>query len=173
MLLLWLLWGLGGMTDLGQSERRASFDPDKRYAEGQREAAVCPHCGSPVWVVYHGPNRNHTWEPRKPDGSLPGYVGFDNRRTAMAVRAVMTQLDAGVNGRLPLQRVCCWLARRDGRCRRAPSAFAWPERCPMLRFVSWLSSGWAIGRVNVGWLRSWLYRLRSRWHYTGSQAFWR
>lgn len=38
---------------------------DERYAEGRRKAADCPHCGSPIWIVYHGPNRNHTVEPRQ------------------------------------------------------------------------------------------------------------
>ena len=37
---------------------------DGRYAEGQREATTCRHCGSPIWKVYHGANANHTVEPR-------------------------------------------------------------------------------------------------------------
>lgn len=42
-----------------------SLTDAERYAEGQREAAECRTCGSPIWIVYHGPHANHTVEPRK------------------------------------------------------------------------------------------------------------
>ena len=32
---------------------------ERRYAEGKRVAHLCK-CGAPVWIVYHGPRRNHT-----------------------------------------------------------------------------------------------------------------
>lgn len=35
-----------------------------RFAEGQRKPSTCQWCHSPIWIVYHGPNRNHTEEPR-------------------------------------------------------------------------------------------------------------
>jgi hypothetical protein len=38
--------------------------PEQRYAEGDREPSTCYWCKSPVWVVYHGRNANHTLEPR-------------------------------------------------------------------------------------------------------------
>lgn len=38
-----------------------------RYADGHREASHCKWCGSPVWIVYHGANANHTMEPRRPE----------------------------------------------------------------------------------------------------------
>lgn len=37
---------------------------DDPYAEGNRRASNCPTCGAPIWVVYHGPTRNHTVEQR-------------------------------------------------------------------------------------------------------------
>jgi hypothetical protein len=40
--------------------------PEERYAEGQREEAECRHCGQPIWIIYHGPQANHTTEPRTP-----------------------------------------------------------------------------------------------------------
>jgi hypothetical protein len=39
-------------------------EAEERYAEGNREPSECRKCGQPVWIVYHGPNRNHTLEPR-------------------------------------------------------------------------------------------------------------
>jgi hypothetical protein len=36
-----------------------------RYAEGRRVASTCRTCSRPVWIVYHGPNRHHTIEPRE------------------------------------------------------------------------------------------------------------
>lgn len=35
-----------------------------RYAKGQREEAECRKCGQPIWIVYHGPQANHTVEGR-------------------------------------------------------------------------------------------------------------
>ena len=37
----------------------------RRYAEGNREAGECRHCGQAIWFVYHGPNSNHSIEPRR------------------------------------------------------------------------------------------------------------
>lgn len=42
----------------------AVAEPD-RFAEGNREADVCQKCGQPIWRVFHGPNANHTIEPRR------------------------------------------------------------------------------------------------------------
>jgi hypothetical protein len=36
----------------------------ERYAEGRRVESECRCCGSPIWIVYHGPQANHTKEPR-------------------------------------------------------------------------------------------------------------
>lgn len=44
--------------------------PVSPYAEGQREAAECRKCGQPIWIVYHGPQQNHTVEPRGRDRGL-------------------------------------------------------------------------------------------------------
>lgn len=41
-----------------------------RYAEGQREATECRKCGQPCWIVYHGPQANHTLAPRAVEAFL-------------------------------------------------------------------------------------------------------
>lgn len=62
------------MTDLQRAQTLATVKR-KPPEEGAREPSVCGWCHSPIWLIYHGPNANHTTEPRidppvNPSGAL-------------------------------------------------------------------------------------------------------